>query len=190
MLGSLSVDLSTYVGKLKEEVTLPIAHGRIKNGQIKTKISVVGVQQAREIGVDPRQLLLDAPPEMMQLGESQPTSEQIINEAEKDMRGMSIADGSAHERVGISANAISMKEQEVDEQLYLEMSQLKDENNTLKESVEHLTAQNRALRTKVNEEKIQLEYFGPFGRADPLRFLLYFARVDFDDVTITQEQWG
>ena len=53
---------------------------------------------------------------------------------------MSIADGSAHERVGISANAISMKEQEVDEQLYLEMSQLKDENNTLKESVEHLTA--------------------------------------------------
>ena len=32
MLGSLSVDLSTYVGKLKEEVTLPIAHGRIKNG--------------------------------------------------------------------------------------------------------------------------------------------------------------
>ena len=190
MLGSLSVDLSTYVGKLKEEVTLPIAHGRIKNGQIRTKISVVGVQQAREIGVDPRQLLLDAPPEMMQLGESQPTSEQIINEAEKDMRGMSIADGSAHERVGISANAISMKEQEVDEQLYLEMSQLKDENNTLKESVEHLTAQNRVLRTKVNEEKIQLEYFGPFGRADPLRFLLYFARVDFDDLTITQEQWG
>ena len=42
----------------------------------------------------------------------------------------------------------------------------------------------------MNEEKIQLEYFGPFGRADPLRFLLYFARVDFDDVTITQEQWG
>ena len=77
---------------------------------------------------------------MMQLGESQPTSEQIINEAEKDIRGMSVADGSAHERVGISANAISMKEQEVDEQLYLEMSQLKDENNTLKESVEHLTA--------------------------------------------------
>ena len=70
------------------------------------------------------------------------------------------------------------------------MSTLKDENSNLKEHVEHLVAQNRVLRTKVQEEKIKLEYFGPFGRADPLRFMLYHARVDFDDVTITQERWG
>ena len=70
------------------------------------------------------------------------------------------------------------------------MSTLRDENSVLKEQIESLIIQNRVLRTKAHEEKIKLEYFGPFGRADPLRFLLYHARVDFDDVTVTQEQWG
>ena len=78
MLGSLSVDLGKYVGKVFEETTLPITQGRIKNGQIIAKISVVGIPQAREIGVDPRQLLDSAPPELGQLESAQPTGEQLI----------------------------------------------------------------------------------------------------------------
>ena len=78
-----------------------------------------------------------------------------------------------------------MQEQERDNQIYEDMSTLRDENAVLKEQIESLTTQNRVLRTKAHEEKIKLEYFGPFGRADPLRFLLYHARVEFDDVTIS-----
>ena len=37
--------------------------------------------------------------------------------------------------------------------------------------------------------KVKIEYFGPFGRADPIRFLLYAAEVDFEDITVSQEEW-
>jgi len=35
-----------------------------------------------------------------------------------------------------------------------------------------------------------LEYFGPFGRADPIRFLLYHSEVKFNDVAVSFEDWG
>ena len=63
MLASVSVDLAQYVGKLHEETTLPITSGRIKNGQLLVMISVVSIPQARQIGVDPRQLLDGVSPE-------------------------------------------------------------------------------------------------------------------------------
>jgi len=39
-------------------------------------------------------------------------------------------------------------------------------------------------------QKPKIEYFGPFGRADPLRYLLRKAQVEFDDITVTQEEWA
>ena len=63
MLASVSVDLAQFVGKVHEESTLPITSGRIKNGQILVMISVVTIPHAREIGIDPRQLLDGVPSE-------------------------------------------------------------------------------------------------------------------------------
>ena len=109
----------------------------------------------------------------------------MIAEAEQDLKNR--IDDPMQERVIIQAKTLSMQEQERDNQIYEEMSTLRDENSVLKEQIESLTIQNRVLRTKAHDEKIKLEYFGPVGRADPLRFLLYHAGVDFDDVTITGE---
>ena len=67
MLGKVDIELCTFVGKMFEETTLPIVTGRIKNGQIKAKISVVSIPQARQIGVDPKQLLDGVPPHMRQM---------------------------------------------------------------------------------------------------------------------------
>ena len=46
MLGKIDLELSTYVGKIFQEATLPIVSGRIKNGQITAKMSVVPIPQA------------------------------------------------------------------------------------------------------------------------------------------------
>ena len=35
------------------------------------------------------------------------------------------------------------------------------------------------------EAKPKIEYFGPFGRPDPIRFLLRKANVEFDDITVS-----
>lgn len=46
MLGKVDIELSNYVGKFFEEVTLPLGGGRIKNGLMKVKISVCKIHQA------------------------------------------------------------------------------------------------------------------------------------------------
>ena len=63
MLASVSVDLAQYVGKVHEDATLPITSGRIKNGKILVMLSVVTIPHARQIGIDPRQLLDGVPSE-------------------------------------------------------------------------------------------------------------------------------
>ena len=63
-MGKIDLELSNYVGKIFEEATLPIVSGRIKNGQITAKMSVVTIPQAPQIGVDPRHLLDGVPPHM------------------------------------------------------------------------------------------------------------------------------
>ena len=83
-----------------------------------------------------------------------------------------------------------MKDSERDEQIYQEMATLRDENSVLKEKIESLANQNKELRSQTGVDKIKLEYFGPYGRADPIRFLLYHAEVNFDDVAISFEEWG
>ena len=70
------------------------------------------------------------------------------------------------------------------------MAALKDENWVLKEKVAALTNQNNKYRAEMGEERIKVEYFGPFGRVDPIRFLLYHNEVDFDDVAVSFEEWG
>ena len=77
------------------------------------KISVVPIPQARQIGVDPRQLLDGVPPEMGELRSQRPSSEAVIEEAEKDLVGK--MEDAMHDKVIIDAKTISMKEQEVDE---------------------------------------------------------------------------
>ena len=67
MLGKVDIELSNYVGKFFEEVTLPLGGGRIKNGLMKVKISVCKIHQAPQIGVDPSHLLEGVPPHMRQL---------------------------------------------------------------------------------------------------------------------------
>ena len=95
-----------------------------------------------------------------------------------------------HDKIVVSAQTLSMKDAERDEQTYLEIATLKDENIHLKEQVKTLAKQNKDLRIQTGDDKIKLEYFGPYGRADPLRFLLYHAEVDFEDVTVSFEDWG
>ena len=56
---------------------------------------------------------------------------------------------------------------------------------------EYLRRLKRAFKRRLSDrheslEKPKLEYFGPFGRADPIRFCLYKAGIKFDDVTLSQ----
>ena len=95
-----------------------------------------------------------------------------------------------HDKIVISAQTLSMKDAERDEQTYQEIATLRDENIILKEQIKSLAFQNRNLRDQKGEDKIKLEYFGPFGRADPIRFLLYHCEVDFEDVTVSFDEWG
>ena len=39
-------------------------------------------------------------------------------------------------------------------------------------------------------EKPRLTYFDMGGRADPIRMLLWHAKVDFEDERLSFEQWG
>ena len=60
---------------------------------------------------------------------------------------------------------------------------------------EYLRRLKRAFKKRLSDrnetlEKPKLEYFGPFGRADPIRFCLNKAGIRFDDVTVTQEEWA
>jgi hypothetical protein len=90
----------------------------------------------------------------------------------------------------IRSQTQSKADQERDEQIYLEMATLKDENVVLKDKVQLLTKQNNEFRSKSGNPRIMLEYFGPFGRADPIRFLLYHSEVKFNDVAVSFEDWG
>ena len=38
--------------------------------------------------------------------------------------------------------------------------------------------------------KPKLEYFGPFGRADPIRFALNKAGIQFEDISVSQQEWA
>ena len=71
MLGKVDIELANYVGKFFEEATLPIEMGRIKNGEMKIKISICTIPQASQIGVDPTHLLDGVPPHMRQLRKSE-----------------------------------------------------------------------------------------------------------------------
>ena len=64
MLGQINIELSNYVYKVFEEATLPLVGGRISNGQLRVKISVVSIPDAPKIGVDPAHLLDSVPGHM------------------------------------------------------------------------------------------------------------------------------
>ena len=54
---------------------------------------------------------------------------------------------------------------------------------------EYLRRLKRAFKVRLEARippppKPKLEYFGPFGRADPIRYLYYKAGVEFDDITV------
>ena len=54
---------------------------------------------------------------------------------------------------------------------------------------EYLRRLRRAFKVRIEARippppKPKLEYFGPFGRADPIRYLFYKAGVQFDDITV------
>ena len=63
-------------------------------------------------------------------------AEAQINAAERDLT--SRMEDAMHDKIIVSAQTISMKDAERDEQIYQEMATLKDENSVLKEKIESL----------------------------------------------------
>ena len=55
-LGSAKFEISNYVGKVLEDVTLTLTGGPLANGHILAKMSVVPIPQATSVGVDPQSL--------------------------------------------------------------------------------------------------------------------------------------
>ena len=52
LLGSSSFELSEFVGKIYEDVQLPLTGGPLLNSMLLTKMSVVPIPQASKVGID------------------------------------------------------------------------------------------------------------------------------------------